>query len=169
MPTFIEGFEGNSWTNAQLAGWTNDAFISVSVGATGAHQDLEGRGSSYSLNVTTGNGSGVTSPPVPATSRWINFYRRRANTATGSTLYGYGIYFLKSGAVQCLVRVNTGNYIEIVRGGAFGTLLATSAQPIVSLAVPHWFSIEFVADDSTGVCNVYVDNVLMVSYSGDTQ
>jgi len=35
--------------------------------------------------------------------------------------------------------------------------------------IPHWISIELLAQNAGGICNVYVDGILATTYSGDTQ
>lgn len=60
--------------------------------------------------------------------------------------------------------------LEIRRGNWNGTLLETSVDPVLAYT-NQWLFVEVrvLIDNSAGEVEVYVDNALAVSYSGDTQ
>lgn len=165
MPVFMEGFEGNSWANLQLLGWSSTTTPSTTT--SNAHKDFSGRGGNYTLTFGT-SGEVVTSPSFSTTARWLSFMRKTNKIAGGNR--PYTVRFLRNGSVTAAINTNATNNIQLWKGNAdSGTLLATGTPTISTLATSHWISIKLVADSSSGDFEVYIDGVIFASYTGNTQ
>ncbi len=165
MPVFMEGFEGNSWANLQLLGWTSNTAPTTTT--SNAHKDFSGRGGNYALAFNTA-GEVVTTPGFSTTAHWLSFMRKTNKTAGGSR--PYTVRFIRNGSITAAINTNATNNVQLWRGNAdAGTLLATSTPAISTLATSHWISIKLTADSGSGEFEVYIDGSLFVSYSGNTQ
>jgi len=114
----------------------------------------------------TGNDNDSVYTPVFSvqTARWCHYWLK---TSDGN---GYNVTFIAEGWDQFTVDIDTGGTMRLRRGGSFGIVVATSVGTI-DLSKPHWYEVELVVDNSSGICNVYIDDDVsaFVSFSGDTQ
>jgi hypothetical protein len=158
-----EGFELASKTALTSRGWTIAA--GATIGTTQAHQDLDGRGGDYAINLSPT--TNMFTETFSTTARWLHF---SAYMATGGAA-DFFVSFWRSGAVTySVVWDSVSGLIELRRGSSTGTLVDTSVSS-VGFDTRHWFAIELVADNSAGLVNVYVDGdvVALVDATGDTQ
>jgi len=143
------------------AGW-NFTWTPCALATTHVHKSSEQIGGQYSLFLSAN--SLVFTPNVDSSARWVHFwvYQEARGASYGSTFRFFNVI----GSQISVNFVSTG-HIVLRRGSYTGAVLATSSLPISWGG--HWVAIEAVCQTSGGVCNIYVDGVLMVSYSGNTQ
>lgn len=72
--------------------------------------------------------------------------------------------FRDAGTIQIGVNVNSTGQINITRGGN----IATSTLTVLPGST-HFYEVELLVNNTTGLVNVWVDGVLYVTFSGDTQ
>lgn len=159
---YYTGWEAGSvaWYNAQqTALWAGNATINTS--AIGLHRTLAGVGSNYSLAL---DDTWVCADnTVPAGSaRWLHFWW--TNGAFSAFAF---VSLSRSGTSQVGVWLSGDGSITLYRG-AVTTVLTTKLNAWNPYAA-HWIAIEAVCQNSGGVINVYIDDILAISYTGDTQ
>jgi hypothetical protein len=159
-PLLSCGFEANDLTFYEHMGW----FFSGSghaLNSTRTHAPASGVGGQVSLFT---NAQTIYLPAVSTSARWFHCW---VDVDAWAASPYFNCTFLIGGLDQFTVQVtNTGN-IVLRRGDWNWPVVATSAGTIS--AGPHWIVVELLAQNSGGVCNVYVDGTLELTYSGDTQ
>lgn len=155
-------FEGGSTPFYQNSGWTMTTTTVVST--LRRHLTPQGVGGSYTCDSPGGT---LTSPGFAVGSaRWVHF-AMQSRGAVGVINLG----FLRSAGNTFFVRINGGGTIDLLRGAgniAGATVVATSVLT-VNMATMHWFAVQYTGLAAGGLCEVWVDGVLMVTFSGNTR
>lgn len=144
------GFEAGLSTFYTSGGWTFTG--STSILNTTPHRSLAGEGGDWYLHVD----DATTTPVFGATARWLHFWLRQNSSSGG--FYEHDILFRRSGATNWTVRFDR----RVETGGAV-------SDRTISGLTSHWVAIELLSLNAAGLCNVYVDGELVVSFAGDTQ
>lgn len=164
MPIFADSFEYNSLEVAMRRGWSFSDPSNTVITTHWPHRSLNGFGGRYTLRTGNNNDSVYTPVFSTQTARWCHYWLK---TSDGNN---YNVTFIAEGWEQFTIDIDSGGTMRLRRGGATGAVVATSSGSI-DLSEPHWYEIELVVHNSSGVCNVYIDNdvAAFVSFSGDTQ
>lgn len=100
---------------------------------------------------------------APYTRFGIGLAYRHADVANGSNPF---IKLLDSaGADQLWLRMDSSGSVSLYRGA---TQIATSAGAVFVTGTWHWVSWLGELSDSSGTCEVWVDNVKVIDFAGDT-
>ena len=153
------GFEGGDLQYYEDLGWSFDIDVRTAITSLAGevHASLAGRGGTYGLVV----GDVATSPAFGYGGRWLHFWLQGVAGVTS------GVTFVGAGVSTYSISFTGAGLILQRRGSTTSTITAAGGY---SAAVGHWIAIEMEAAQSPdGFCNVYVDGVLAVSFSGDTQ
>jgi hypothetical protein len=109
------------------------------------HQDINGRGSGYALQMSAGQGEHRTYVFPVGERRLCIAWRKDSAILVEEPV----VVFNRGGAANFTVTVTTAGAITLRRGAVGGTLLATSTPGAVTFDTWHWFWIDLIAD--TGV------------------
>jgi hypothetical protein len=147
-------------------GWAMST-SSLTSTALAQHKTPNGIGSTYAINLN--NTGVVTSPSISGTPRFFHYYIKPQNPGTWND---ESILFRAAGGVTASMSLRATGFIQVSRGTSTthtsNTLLATSATTI-NRAVGHWVAVELDAQDAGGTFTVWVDDVQMVTFAGDTK
>ena len=155
---FMCGFEGGTKAHYTARGWAFSGPSLINSTVANLHRSLAGNGGNYSMFSDDGD----LSPTFDTSARWLNIWSR----IDGRQQQGFVFY--RASTATFSVEVSDSGFINLRRGLLTGTIVATSTVAI-NMNVGHWWSIELDALDAGGVCNVKVDGVLLVTFSGDTK
>lgn len=154
---FFDGFDHRLVKRESGVGWTiaNPSVISTVQFRTGSASSAPGTGIVCSCAVAASAMKGV------------GFAWYQAGTAAGKAIAQFRS---DAGAtIHITITNDASGFVQIRRGDHAGTVIATSASAVLSVAA--WLSIEVqcVVDDSAGSVEVRVQGALAVSFSGDTR
>jgi hypothetical protein len=154
-PLYTCGFESGNVSFYQDEGWQNISALYSSAGMT--HKDFTDSGSSYALKAAA---VASKSPVISTSSRWLHFWAKPESG--GFDLVS--VTFLRAGSEQFAFRMNASGYILLLLNGSQVAISSSAINPNVA----HWWAVEFIGDNA-GTCDIYVDDQLIIAYSGDTQ
>lgn len=161
---FSCGFEAADREYYVSQGWYIQSTSTI-IGTT-PHRSLAGEGGDYYLH----SDDTIKSPSFSSTARWLHFWwSYKGSGSSSGPLTDIPIVIQRQGSDQFTVFIKASGFVQLLRGGSGGTVVATSALTLTR--APHWFAIELLAQNAAGVCNLYVDGAAsaFVTYTGDTQ
>lgn len=131
----------------------------VTLGGTSAYV---GAGSARTgVGGALGLGSAACTVTFTAgTTRVVGFGMASDSYATGTSFFA----LLEGAVVHLSLRLDASNHVQLYRGDGT-TLLATSTYVLPSTSVWVYFEVKAVINDTTGSCDVYADEVLIISIS----
>lgn len=100
--------------------------------------------------------SALLSKNLPANYPTLIFGFRITSDLTATSS---GITLSDGGTAQVTVQLNTSGKIEVRRGGAAGTLLATSTQSVIA-NTSHYIEGSITINSTTGAYSIYLDGVI---------
>jgi hypothetical protein len=155
---YYTGWEAGSiaaYTSQYVALWGGNA--SINSTAANQHRNLAGEGGNYCVNLDDTWQCAANTVPA-GTARWLHFWWK-----PGAFMF---VSLTRSGVSQVGILLNE---------GAATIYIGATGGPLISLYgthnpnVPHWIAIEAVCQNAGGLVNVFIDDVLVISFSGDTQ
>jgi hypothetical protein len=111
-------------------------------------------------------GSPTMTLPTPATTCFVGLARMATSRPDSPVLY-----FHRSGTLELVLTQNSGGMLELRRTSVSGTLLATSSghAPIPLTNQWHHFQVKVaLRSDGAGVCEVRLNGVTVINYTGQT-
>jgi hypothetical protein len=152
------GFEAGDLQYYTDQGWVFDGQPETGISSVAGdfHSSMAGRGGSYGMTL----GDIVYSPNFGNGGRWLHFWYGPKDPIQNI------LSFMADGTWQFTVVFKVNGGIQLRRGHSGSTLVGLG---VYTPSLAHWVAIELKATNVAGFCNVWIDGVLAVSYSGDCQ
>lgn len=151
------GAEAGVFSSYTAAGWTFGYSVGIDATVGNLHRSSGAVGGNYSFLLAPGV---LISPYLPTSARWLHFWFLPIGIANQAVVFLIGVNR------QFTVLFNgSGQRVDLYLATG---LVASSAGGTWTQGVGHWLAINLKADNA-GTCEVFVDGVSVVAYSGDTQ
>jgi hypothetical protein len=122
--------------------------------------------------VTGRNGNGMSGSAdkglAPGDNRFIGGCAVK-NGTLGFNIFEVGTGGIGNSNTQFLLKSETDGALKLYRGNTTGTLLGTTAAGLIAINTWNYVEVNVLIDDSVGTAEVRLNNVTVLTFSGDTK